>query len=65
MGFSFFSNGKLVHFPLGKYESFSASLRTLFSKGIPIFPRKNELISLGKMEIPCKNSVPKLALRKI
>jgi hypothetical protein len=30
---------------------------------IPIFPRKNELNSLGKMKIPLENEVPKLALK--
>jgi hypothetical protein len=39
-----------------------ASLGTPFSQGIPIFPRENELISLGKMKIPWENRVPKLAL---
>jgi hypothetical protein len=39
-----------------------ASLGTPFSKGIQIFPRENELISLGKMEISWENGVPKLAL---
>jgi hypothetical protein len=29
-----------------------ASLETPFFYGISIFPRKNELISLGKIEIP-------------
>lgn len=39
-----------------------ASLATSFSQGIPISPRENALISLGKMEIPWKNEVAKLAL---
>jgi hypothetical protein len=39
-----------------------ASLGTPFSQGILIFPRENELISLGKIRIPWKNGVPKLAL---
>jgi hypothetical protein len=42
-----------------------ASLGTLISHGIFIFPRENELISLGKMKIPWKISVPKLALKVI
>jgi hypothetical protein len=46
-----------------KIFKFRASLRTLFFQGIPIFLRKNKLISFGKMEIPWKNSVSKLALR--
>jgi hypothetical protein len=41
-----------------------ASLGTLISHGIFIFPRENELISLGKMKIPWKISVPKLALNE-
>jgi hypothetical protein len=40
-----------------------ASLGTLISHGIFIFPRENELISLGKMKIPWEISVPKLALK--
>jgi hypothetical protein len=39
-------------------------LGTLISHGIFIFPRENELISLGKMKIPWEISVPKLALRE-
>ena len=39
-----------------------ASLGTPFFQGISIFPKKNELICLGKIEIPWKNMVPKLAL---
>jgi hypothetical protein len=42
---------------------FRASLGTLISHGIFIFPRENELISLGKMKITWEISVPKLALR--
>jgi hypothetical protein len=42
-----------------------ASLGTLFSHGISIFPRENELISLGKLKIPWENVVPKLALKNI
>jgi hypothetical protein len=38
------------------------SLETPFYQGIPIFPRKNELVSLGKMKIPWENWVSKLAL---
>jgi hypothetical protein len=38
-------------------------LGTPFFHGIPIFPRENELIFLGKIGIPWENSVPKLALR--
>jgi hypothetical protein len=45
------------------FYSFRASLGTLISHGIFIFPRENELISLGKMKILWEISVPKLALR--
>jgi hypothetical protein len=38
------------------------SLGTLFSHMISIFPRENELISLGKMKFHWENVVPKLAL---
>jgi hypothetical protein len=38
-------------------------LGTTFSQGIFIFPRENELISHGKIEIPWKNGVIKLALK--
>jgi hypothetical protein len=41
---------------------YKASLETLLYQGISIFPRENELISLGKMEIPWENKVLKLAL---
>ena len=41
-----------------------ASLGTLIFHGIFIFPKENELISLGKMKIPREISVPKLALTK-
>jgi hypothetical protein len=40
---------------------FRASLGTTFSQGISIFPREISLFSLGKIEIPWKNGVPKLA----
>jgi hypothetical protein len=43
--------------------SLRASLGTPFFLGIPIFPRENKLISLGKIGIPWKNVVPKLALK--
>jgi hypothetical protein len=36
---------------------------TPFFQGIPIFPRKNKLISLGKIGIAWENGVFKLALR--
>jgi hypothetical protein len=39
-------------------------LGTLFFQGIHIFPRKNELISLGKMKIHWKNRVSKQALKE-
>jgi hypothetical protein len=39
-----------------------ASLGTTFSQGIFISPRKNKLISYGKIEIPWENGVPKLDL---
>jgi hypothetical protein len=51
-------SGQYRNSPIGR-----ASLGTIFSQGIFIFPWENELISLGKMEIPWKNSVPKLARR--
>jgi hypothetical protein len=41
--------------------SFRVSLGTTFFQGISIFSRENELIFLGKMKIPWKNGVPKLA----
>jgi hypothetical protein len=40
-------------------------LGTSFSQGIPIFPRGNKLISFGKIRIPWKNGVPKLALNTL
>jgi hypothetical protein len=46
----------------GQTLCFRASLGTLISHGIFIFPRENELIFLGKMKIPWEISVPKLAL---
>jgi hypothetical protein len=42
-----------------------ASLETPLSQGILIFSRENELISIGKIGIPWKNGVPKLALKRI
>jgi hypothetical protein len=48
---------------INKIFNFRASLGTPFSRGIPIFPRENELISFGKMKIPWENRVPKLALK--
>ena len=52
--------------PLGSssmdFNNFSTSLVTLFFQGIFIFPRENELISLGKIEIPWENEVSKPAL---
>jgi hypothetical protein len=44
-------------------QTLRASLVTPFSHVIFIFPRENELISLGKMEFPWENVVPKLALK--
>jgi hypothetical protein len=41
------------------------SLRTPFSQEIPIFPRENELISLGKIKIFWENRVPKLDFNKL
>jgi hypothetical protein len=38
-------------------------LGTTFSHGISIFPSKNELISLKKIEIPWEKVVTKLALK--
>jgi hypothetical protein len=43
-------------------KTLRTSLDTPFYQGIFIFPWKNELIFLGKMKIPWKNGVPKLAL---
>jgi hypothetical protein len=40
-----------------------ASLGTLISHGIFVFPRENELISLRKMKIPWEISAPKIALK--
>jgi hypothetical protein len=40
-----------------------ASLGTPIYQEISIFPWENELISLGKMKIPWKIGVPKLALK--
>ena len=45
------------------FFSWRASLGTPFSQWIPIFSRENELIFLGKMEIPCENGIPKLTRR--
>jgi hypothetical protein len=51
------------HIPFCKrFFPFRVSLGTIFSHRISIFPRENELISLGKIEIPWENVVPKLAL---
>jgi hypothetical protein len=44
----------------GKIQHVRASLATPFSQGIPVFPRENELTSLGKMKIPWKNGVAKV-----
>jgi hypothetical protein len=41
-----------------------ASLGTLISHGIFIFPREISSFSLGKMKIPWEISVPKLTLKK-
>jgi hypothetical protein len=41
-----------------------ASLEAQFSQEILIFPRENELISIGKIKIPWDNMIPKLALRE-
>jgi hypothetical protein len=43
-------------------KTLRTSLGTQFSHGIFIFPRENELISLGKIEISWENRIPKLAL---
>jgi hypothetical protein len=43
-------------------DQFRASLGTTISQGFSIFPWKNELIFLGKIEISWKVGVPKLAL---
>jgi hypothetical protein len=40
-------------------------LETPFSKEIPIFPKENELVSLGKMKIPWEDVVSKLAFTGI
>jgi hypothetical protein len=47
---------------LRNFWRLSASLGAPFYQDIPIFIMKNDLISLGKMEIPWKNRVLKLAL---
>jgi hypothetical protein len=39
------------------------SLETTFSHRVFIFPREISSFSLGKIEIPWKNVVPKLALK--
>jgi hypothetical protein len=44
-------------------SSIRASLGTSISQGFSIFPWENELIFLGKIEIPWGIGVPKLALR--
>jgi hypothetical protein len=44
-------------------ETLRASLETLISHGIFIFPREISSFSLGKMKIPWEISVPKLALK--
>jgi hypothetical protein len=44
---------------------FRASLETLFSQGFFGFPREISSFSLGKLEIPWKNSVAKLALNVV
>jgi hypothetical protein len=41
-----------------------ASLGTSIFQGISIFPWENELIFLGKIEIPWEIGVPKLALNE-
>jgi hypothetical protein len=46
----------------GGKRTLRASLGTLISHGIFIFPRENELISLGTLKIPWEISVPKLTL---
>jgi hypothetical protein len=57
MNYKFKNGGSIVFYRL------RASLGTLISHGIFIFPRENELISLGKMKIPWKITAPKLALK--
>jgi hypothetical protein len=52
-----------MHVRFSRKPSFRASLGTTFSHGISIFPKENELISLGKMEFPWENVFPKLALK--
>jgi hypothetical protein len=47
----------IFNFPPTK-SAFRASLGTLISHGIFIFPRENELISLGKMKIHGKLVFP-------
>jgi hypothetical protein len=41
-----------------------ANLVTTFSHGISIFLREISSFLLGKIEIPCENVVPKLALKE-
>jgi hypothetical protein len=45
--------------------SIRASLAILFFKGILIFPKENELISLEKMEISWKNRVAESRLEGV
>jgi hypothetical protein len=42
---------------------FQISLATPFSQGIVIFPKKNELIFLGKNEISWENGIVKISLQ--
>jgi hypothetical protein len=53
---------RLAH-AVGEDFSFRASLGTLISHGIFIFPREISSFSLWKIKIPWEISVPKLALR--
>jgi hypothetical protein len=48
----------------GKILHIRASLGTTFSQGFFIFPKKISSFSLGKLKIPWKNVVAKLALTK-
>jgi hypothetical protein len=45
-------------------EPLRASLGTTFFQGISILSREISLFSHGKIEIPCENVVPKLALKE-
>lgn len=51
-----------IWFNASIFRPLRASLETSFFQGIFIFSSEISLFSLGKIEIPLKNGVPKLAL---